>query len=237
MGYVDKKIKAIQLQNKRVGSTFLQKCMDSHPEIRGIDEIFVNKIFVKNARKSGYIPFVKSGMDLSGYINYIWNDNKNTHTIFKLMYNQINYHQGLKKYIIDNNIPIIHVLRRNLVKQVISSYTASDSVDRKVEELTPDILFNKVTNADDLNIIYENLFSTHKYLKLYYEDLIGKTTEEFTFVSKNVNIKICNFFRVKNVPMKCETKKKNKDDIWIYLVEKDRIKSMFKNTKYEWMLE
>jgi hypothetical protein len=35
-------IRAIQFQNKRVGSTFLQKAIDSHTEIMGIDEVFVN---------------------------------------------------------------------------------------------------------------------------------------------------------------------------------------------------
>ena len=53
-------IRAIQFQNKRVGSTFLQKALDSHPLIAGVDEIFVNIARMTKIRKSGFIPYVNT---------------------------------------------------------------------------------------------------------------------------------------------------------------------------------
>ncbi|GAG09178.1 unnamed protein product, partial [marine sediment metagenome] len=90
-------IRAIQLQNKRVGSTFLQKAIDSHPNIMGIDEVFVNMARKPGMRKSGFVPFLRSDINRAGeYIReVIYKTYPDKHTIFKLMYNQVNEHDGL----------------------------------------------------------------------------------------------------------------------------------------------
>lgn len=119
-------IRAIQFQNKRVGSTFLQKAIDSHPMIAGVDEVFVNVARKPGMKKSGFTPYVRSdynGNPGSYLRKVIWDRYPDRAVIFKLMYNQILHHKGLIDIIEGKRMPVIHLMRRNLVKQVISGHT------------------------------------------------------------------------------------------------------------------
>lgn len=231
-------IRAIQFQNKRVGSTFLQKALDSHPAIAGVDEVFVNVARKPGMKKSGFTPYVRSdynGNPGSYLRKVIWDTYPDQHVIFKLMYNQINFHNGLNGIIEGRKMPVIHLMRRNLVKQVISgqnaAYTHHDPIG-----VTPDRLFQLVTEADNFNKHWKQRFNDRKKLELYYEDIIGQTFEDgFTYVSESAKIALCDFFEVDG-HFCAATKKKNKNDIWVYLPNRKGVEKKFKGTKYEWMV-
>jgi len=237
-------IRAIQFQNKRVGSTFLQKALDSHPLISGIDEVFVNVARKQGIRKSGFIPYVRT--TYNGYSqpqNYItqkvWARYPDKHVIFKLMYNQIHYHAGLFDFIKNNQIPMIHLMRKNLVKQVISGKNAATTKHEKLS-IHADVLYQLVQQADKLNKNWQQQI-TWKKLELFYEDIIGETVDGFTFVSESVKMSLCEFFEIE-VPVLqrwfcAPTKKKNKNDIWVYLQNREAVEKRFKGTPYEWMLK
>lgn len=232
-------IRAIQFQNKRVGSTFLQKALDSHPQIAGIDEIFVNVARKAGMKKSGFTPYVRSdynGNPGSYLRKVIFDRYPDKHIIFKLMYNQILYHKGLIDIIRGRKMPVIHLMRRNLVKQVISGHNAATTMHDPIS-LTPQSLMHHVEFADKRNRQWQNEFKDHKKLELYYPDIIGEQKDGFTFVEESANIDICNFFGVDNIPMYTNTKKKNKDDIWVYLPNREAIEKEFKGTIYEWMIK
>lgn len=231
-------IGAIQLQNKRVGSTFLQQAIDSHPDIVGIDEVFVNVARRKNIRKSGFVPFVNSDIDDPGeyIIKVINNTYPDRNLIFKLMYNQVYYHDGLVEFIKDKNIPMIHVMRKNLVKQVVSFLKMAEYNHNPIL-ITPHEFFTLVEDADFENKFMKNEFENNIKLTLYYEDMIGDTIEDKTYLSNNANIAICGFFKVPQVRLFAKTKKKNKEDISVYLPNINEIKRVFKGTKYEWMIK
>ena len=128
-------IRAIQFQNKRVGSTFLQKAIDSHPMIAGVDEIFVNMAKKPGMKKSGFTPYLRSDYHghAGSYLNkVVFGRYPDKHVIFKLMYNQILHHQGLMDIIKGRKMPVIHLMRRNLVKQVISGHTAATTKHEKI---------------------------------------------------------------------------------------------------------
>lgn len=235
---MEKRINAIEFSNKRVGSTFLQRAIDTHPKIKGIDEVFVNVARKPGMRKSGFVPFVRSDIkDAGEYIQeVIWKTYPDYNTIFKLMYNQVDFHGGLIRFIRENNIPMIHLMRKNLVKQVISGQNAAYTNHNPVA-LSPSQLMNMVKLADRQNSDFANMFSKNIKLTLYYEDIIGKRKNNLTFVEKSVNRKICNFFKVEEFPMYSDTKKKNKNDISVYLTNIDDIRKYFKKTKYEWMVK
>jgi hypothetical protein len=231
-------IRAIQFQNKRTGSTFLQKAIDSHPQIIGVDEVFVNMAKKLGMKKSGFTPYVRSGY--AGYAGsylrkVIWNRYPDRHIIFKLMYNQILYHKGLIEIIEGRKMPVIHLMRHNLVKQVISGHTAATTKHDPIS-ITPQDLLYHVESADKRNKQWQNRLKNHKKLELFYPDIIGEKKDEFTFVEKNANMDICNFFGVENIPMYTDTKKKNKESIWVYLKNREEIEKIFKGTKYMWMI-
>jgi hypothetical protein len=231
-------IRAIQFSNKRVGSTFLQKAIDSHPDIAGIDEVFVNMARKPGMKKSGFTPFLRSSHTKpQSYIEKeIYKKYPNTNTIFKLMYNQIEYHKGLMSYIKQNNIPIIHVIRFNLVKQVISGMTAA-STEHNPVVINPKDLLRAVDEAHRLNIHWSHMLHNHIKLTVYYEGLFGETVGDVTFMNNDVNAAVCNFFGVPNVRLFARTKKKNKDNLGVYLPNIDEIREVFKGTEFEWMID
>jgi len=230
-------MRAIQFQNKRVGSTFLQKAIDSHPDIAGIDELFVNMARKKSMRKSGFKPYLRSGFNnVEAYLNkHVYNNIEKEHTIFKLMYNQINYHQGLFDMIKREKIPMIHLMRRNLVKQVISGLNAA-TTEHKAIPVSPKELMNMVQEADNLNKQWMQKLKDHIKLTLYYEDIIGATRMGKTYASNNTIVGVCQFFGASQYQLFATTKKKNKPDIRVYLPNYDEIKEYFKGSRYQWMI-
>ena len=231
-------IRAIQFSNKRVGSTFLQKAIDSHPDIAGIDEVFVNMARKPGMKKSGFTPYLRSSYKTpKSYIEKdIYRKYPDTHTIFKIMYNQIEYHNGLMDYIKQNKIHMIHVIRQNLVKQVISGMTAATTKHDPIS-ITPRGLLTAVQEADKLNLHWSNMLHDHIKLTIFYENLFGETIEDRTYVREDVNRSICQFFGVKNMALYATTKKKNKDDVSVYLPNMDEIRKVFKETEFEWMID
>lgn len=231
-------IRAIQFQNKRVGSTFLQNAIDSHPDIVGIDEVFVNMAKKAGMRKSGFVPYLRSTINNpSEYIkNVVYKKYPDKNTIFKLMYNQIEYHNGLMHFIMGNKIPMIHVMRKNLVKQVISGMNAATTKHNPIA-VTGKNLLEAVKVADELNKKWSIDLKGYIKITLYYEDIIGKTVDDRTYMSNNANIAVCNFFKVNQVQLFAKTKKKNKEDLTVYLSNINEIKKTFKGGKFQWMLE
>jgi len=234
---MEKYIRAIQLSNKRVGSTFLQNAINSHPDIMGIDEVFVNMARKPGMRKSGFVPYLRSDLNTpKEYIeNVIYKTYPNKNTIFKIMYNQITYHQGLMEYIKGKSIPMIHLMRKNLVKQIISGLTAATTKHNPVI-IEPKRLFNMVKEAHRFNEYWKKELKGNIKLTLFYEDIIGEVDGEKTYLSNNANIAVCDFFKVKQIKMYAKTKKKNKDDISVYLPNIEKIKKEFKETKFQWMI-
>ena len=163
-------------------------------------------------------------------------DKENEHTIFKLMYNQIYYHQGLWDYIKREKIPMIHLMRRNLVKQVISGLNAATMKHSKIK-ISPQELMQMVKEADRLNKQWAKRLKNHIKLTLYYEDIIGATRLGRTYASNNTIVAVCDFFKASQYQIFATTKKKNKDDISVYLPNINEIKKHFKGSRFEWMIK
>jgi hypothetical protein len=56
-------------------------------------------------------------------------------------------------------------------------------------------------------------------------------------MNNDVNAAVCNFFGVPNVRLFARTKKKNKDNLGVYLPNIDEIREVFKGTEFEWMID
>lgn len=237
---MEKYIRAIQMSSKRTGSTFLQNAINSHPDIMGIDEIFVNVCRKAKYRKSGFIPFVRpenSHKLPQEYLeNYIYKKYPDKHIIFKLMANQINHHNGLLQYIKNNNIPIIFLKRDNLLKQVISGLTAAYTEHEPIN-ISGQQLLNLVKETKRQNKYWKKELKDNIKLSLVYEDIIGKTIKDKTYVEEEINKKICDFFNVPYKKLYSMTKKKNKNDISVYIPNMEEIRNIFKNTEFEWMIK
>jgi len=204
----------------------------------GIDEVFVNVAKKPGMRKSGFIPYVRSDTSSpEDYIkNVIYATYPNKHTIFKLMYNQINHHSGLRDFITREKIPMIHLRRKNLVKQVISGHTAAKT-DHSPIVISPSQLFKQVEKAEKEAYVFSVNFRDQIKLELWYEDIIGLSEDGFTYVEAIKCYEICKFFGVDSTPLRAKTKKKNKNDLSVYLPNIEEIRDFFKGSKYEWQLK
>jgi hypothetical protein len=152
------------------------------------------------------------------------------------MYNQINWHTGLMRYINENEFPMIHVIRKNLLKQVISGKNAGDSSHNPINISAPDMLIH-VMDAENDQLYWAERFKNRIKLTLAYEDLFGKVEDGKTYLPPSINDAICDFFDVPKYDMFAKTKKKNKDDVSVYLPNIDDIRKVFSGTKYEWMID
>ena len=77
----------------------------------------------------------------------------------------------------------------------------------------------------------------HIKLTLYYEDIIGATRLGRTYASNNTIIAVCDFFKASQYQLFATTKKKNKDDISVYLPNINEIRKHFKGSRYQWMIK
>jgi len=225
----------VQIQNKRTGSTFLQNSLNTHPDLVGIDEVFVNVARRDEIRKSGFRPYVTTTYNgfnqPQNYIKQVlWAKYPNSNVTFKLMYNQVRHHKGLLQFIKTDKIPIIHLKRYNLLKQAVSYIRQT-----KMPALTPSGLFDYVVMYEREAKQWTNEFKDHDVLELFYEDMIGEEKKGFTYLSEYANMLICTFFGVPVIPMFSDTKK-NSTNIWDHLTDKQGTIKKFKNTKYDWML-
>jgi nitrous oxide reductase len=132
-------------------------------------------------------------------------------------------------------IPIIHLMRKNLVKQIISGLTAATTKHNPVM-ISGKELLRMVKEAHKLNKYWSNQLKNQIKLTLYYEDIIGKTEGDRTYMASNANIAVCNFFGIPQVQLYAKTKKKNKEDLSVYLPNIEDIKKVFKETKFKWMI-
>lgn len=236
-------VRAILFSNKRVGSTFLQQAINLHTQIIGIDEVFVNICNNRKIRKSGFVPYVISDVNTPGeYIEDIINKTyPDTNTIFKLQYSfsdmmsQIDYHKGLYDYINESKIPIIQLVRRNILKQVIS-FRIQQKNNFNVN-VTPEYLLEKVKEIKKLNEKWKKELKDNIKLVLYYEDIIGDTYENKTYLSNNANIAVSDFFKVKPEKLFSDTKKERTKHISNYIPNYDKVKKLFENTEFDWMVK
>jgi hypothetical protein len=112
--------------------------------------------------------------------------------------------------------------------------------DHRPISLSPLEIYEAVKEADRLNKYWEdsNVHGLNIKLALYYEDIItDRVFKGYALMSSEACHVICDFFNVKYVQLISPTKKKNKEDISVYLPDIEDIKKKFKNTKYEWMVE
>lgn len=242
-------IKGVQISAKRSGSTFFQWALDSHPEILSLGELFVNSPKhppnpkkLKNFRYLPYKNYIRYYPEYSGietYLNKIWDDNKDKSLVsFKLMYNQIKKSRNFEDIISDNNMYIIHLRRGNLIRHVISSRNSSKTDFFVIQELKPKKLMSMVKEYEKLQNYWTEILSKYpNYLEVFYEDVIGESKDGYTYISKEVQNRICSFFNIEDIPMYTNTKKKNKYHFLEYLPEPKNTIELFQNTKYEWMLE
>ncbi len=237
----------IILTTQRTGSTLLWRYLDKHPNISGHGEMFLNShkgvdTFSTFRRKS-----LKNRLRYHICRKYLINDYmarffEKTNEIeacgFKLMYNQLI--PELEAYILNTKPLIIHLVRNNALKIVVSRETAKKrnlyhlQNETEIQDVT--IRLEPKSLLNDLESIAAEVednrqkFSHLPYLELSYESFVKDMTEEaeniFSFLAVNI---------VQGLPV--PLKKINPDSISDLIENYDEVQEILMGTEFESMLD
>jgi len=247
-------MKAVLLSDKKTGSTFVQYAISSHPDLICYDEMFLIKH--GDRKRRGQLLYKtmhkEKKMDVKQYIEWLYKQEENV--CFRLMYPHDVYYNVLD-HIMSKNIPIIHLIRENHFKKVISKYTLGRVMDEKI-----DIKANQLISGMKDSIYrtkrYRKILSRYQYVyEIVYEDMIGSVDGELdidkvkklggsniqsnviSYMSEDDSKMICDLFKVEYKQLHSTVTKKNREDIFECLVHKKKIVRALQSHKFEHFLE
>jgi len=159
---------------------------------------------------------------------------------FKLMYDQAKQFPMIMDYITQNNIKIIHVVRNNVLKTLLSLlsakqrslYHSHQTIAVNKIHLPTRLLNYRLRKIDSQNRYWETFLNTDSscYCKIEYEQLL----ENMTFV-KNKLLSFLN--TTNNVDLTSPLKKINPNKIEDIILNYSEAKAYLKNTRFYWCLQ
>jgi len=239
---------AIILADKRTGSTFLQECLNSHPNITCYDEMFMRGN--KEKRRGQYLyNYMKRTKNMNHKQYLKWLFSNEGAICFRLMYPHLDNNKPLFDVIRNERIPIIHLIRKNHLNHFISSQT------KQQQKVNLDVN-NIVNNLNFLNNkieFHRKQFKTKtEYMEIYYEDMFGEIegkkkeaenygafnikSKQITYLSDKYVDKICKFLGVENKDLYSNVTKRNSWNIWKHIKNEQQAKQALKESKWEGLI-
>lgn len=220
--------RAIILTTQRTGSTFLEDCLESHPDIFSVGELLINGINMRapqvlmNWRYAAKLyRFTVGGAWYPTNLmdRFFARDDKPV-KVFKAMYNHLSPPWTRRYLVADEELRVIHLRRRNLLKSYVSKLLLSKKrlkswqphavapVPVVSTHVSPQAAIEHMRKAQALYDRYDLLFARHRKMDLVYEDMFenGKLGEKVT-------AELCAFLGVPVVPMTSRLIKINPDDL------------------------
>jgi len=239
---------------RRTGTTLIRTTLNAHPDIHCVGEAYnFGDRFGRNARgetcDGGYRQFINSisfgrARDLlmrratvRSHLDHLYSDTSHKAVGFKLMYSQSESFPQVLEYLHDNNVRIIHIVRRNVLKTLISrtvktargaSHTKS-AVKTTQVELREDRLIKHLTRFERENEAWENETHGLPYVKVHYEDFVANKSTELN--------RMLDLLEVERVPdLRSDLVKISPDDIRQIVINYDAVAEKLKGTRFEWCL-
>jgi len=234
--------------DKRTGSTFLQEALNSHPQIVCYDEMFMKN---RNRKRRGQLLYrtmkTEKNMTTEAYIRWLYDFDKQSGTLFRLMYPHNEKHNVLpvlKKM----GVPIIHLIRTNGFAKSMSKQMKQKNRGDKIKINTKLLLSNLMDNEYR---IWNNkrALKGANVIEIKYEKMIGETigslngvkkygafnikSNQITYVSDKYNNMICDFLGVDRVKLFSDVSKRNSWNLWDHIKNVNEVKNTLKNTKWE----
>jgi len=242
----------VVVADKRTGSSFFQEALSSHPNIKCYDELFMIRGAKKTGKRRGQYLYrhmkQTESMDIGGYINWIFETKQNKSVGFRLMYPQDAYWKALK-VIKKKKIPVIHLVREDLLGMVLSKKTKGLFEVKEQNFDVNNIIADMKNHEKKQNEYFKKLKDHKNLLTLKYEDIIGRTEGEkgevkkfgafnllsnmTTYVPLDVSHKICEFLNEEPMELYSNVTKKNSPNPWDYIKNKDELKEALKKEGYE----
>lgn len=238
--------------DKRTGSTFLQEALNSHPQIVCYDEMFMK---IKNRKRRGQVLFKamknEQGMNVQKYINWLYEQEKNKSTLFRLMYVH-NKNFKVLPVIKQMKLPIIHLVRENGVAKSISKHTKKKGQGETIRIQPEKILQEVKNNEQRIQQYRKELKKYSNHIEIKYDQMFGTTegdpeniekygafnivSNQVTYLAPEVCEKICNILEVDYFDMYSHVTKRNPYDLSERISNYDEVKKFFKNKNYGHMV-
>lgn len=243
--------KLIVVSQQRSGSTFLMKSLNSHPEVICEGELLIGG-------NVPHLPILRNYRVPAKLYRYIvaraWNpirifDNflaRNDAPVvaFKAMYNHL-VSKRVRRYLKEHpEIRIIHLQRRNLLKQYVSKALLGYKRSRRWEPhatkklpivstyISPESAIREMQKVLAQIREYTEFFSNHHTIEVVYEDMIdGKCLKE------QIANDICDLLGIQKQPMCCDLVKVNPNRLELMVKNFDELSSALKNTQFEQYLD
>jgi len=226
---------AFIVAQQRTGSTLLYEFLDSHPGIFCADELFIikGKIDWRFRMIKVYNWYRKNkGWTPDQFIDWVFSLSQ--HSCMKLLYHQIEFFHLHDRVF---STPIIHLTRRNYFHRAVSQFATVGTINNK----KPEAYILDIKEAIRRDEMWEKAFkenlNTKKYLRVYYEDLVGRHESvrraRYTFMKESIGKTVCSFFGVPYFEMFTSTPKAlQQKDYWNYIPDRHKklLKLMLENS-------
>lgn len=216
----------IILTRPRTGSNLLVSFLDSHPNIDAKAEIF------RWLKGKDYKKMLADAFDKQPY--YIKAKG------FKIFYFHPNDDDNCKVWddlVEMKNLHVIHLKRRNLLRALVSEKIAQDSrvwsttkkdqlerVHSKKVAFTVDELSRGFEQTENWETEAEKMFSDHRMISVYYEDLVGNTETWFR--------KILDFLGVQYIDPETTLLRQNPEGLADLIENYTELRDAFMDTKW-----
>jgi len=158
---------------------------------------------------------------------------------FQLMYSQLSYYRSLQRWITNRNIAIIHLIRQNALKKLLSSAVAKKTGqvhfarNKSIQKvfLNPQTILTQLNRIVSLREGMKKKFPGNPYLEITYEQFFSDHFEELK--------RICAFLGIERAEIEFPhfLKKLNPDSLEDLIENYDEIAMLLKGTPHQKFLD
>lgn len=185
-------MKAIILTSQRSGSTFLQGCLDAHPQVKCYGELLVGGNLVAPRLCHGYRLLTKGYRYLAARVwdpvdimDRYYARQEAPVVVFKAMYGHVDK-RAVRRYLQEHDeIRVIHLRRDNLLKQYVSKVLLGAKRERRWQphtthripavsvRVSPERAIREMSKVRDYFVEFERLLAGHRKIELSYEQMFN----------------------------------------------------------------
>jgi hypothetical protein len=247
---------------QRSGSYLLYQALNSHSKIINHGEILLEQNNYDNSFSQFKAKEIINNKSLAlerdayliinKFLEYKYLSNTELCTGFDLKYNQDNIIPGFLKCLSDKPFKVIHLIRGNILKNIISCNLnlRNKELNRKshgfskVKPVKYEIDINNIlTDLHRIKIeilehqfLFNDVFK-NRNLTVFYEDMTCDHDEVLGTLSKNISMKLLNFLEVSyNKELIINTRKTNPPKLKDFVINYSELHEQLQNSEWEFLL-
>ena len=244
-------MKAIILTSQRSGSTFLGRCLESHPSIKSHGELLVggnikapSALHGKRTLTKLYRFVVARAWDPVDIMERYYARKEAPVVVFRAMYNHVD-NRAVRAWLKEHKeVRIIHLRRDNLLKQHVSKLLLGVRRERPWQphtdheipvasvHVSPERAVKDMQRVRDNFIRFEKLLSDHRKTELVYERMCHGQT-----LTQEAWEQISDLLEIESVPIAADLVKMNPDDLRPMVENYDELAAALAGTEFERFLD